>query len=501
MKHILDRTNAAGVSVLLVILFCATSAHAQQEWARTWFDQGWSYSPAEIAAAGCDRIFLYTYDLYDPAHSMHSYFTNYMSQCDQFGIEVIVGIRSLGDDYSGVDRDPYTVSQLTNFITSIEQYSAVVGYYTADEPVYHSGNGLSVADCQTKYNVIKSITNKPVYMTFCTADLNANNPWNYRNTYDVMMFDQYLFHIGEPEFDDLEDSYYGANNGWKSLVDRAFNAAQALNKPFINVLQAYGQPSGSTYTTTRLPTYNEERFMTYYSLIKNGAQDGGVAFWCERWRNISAALPNEPYAGNGDQWLADVGVPVMDEMDILASAINSQEIPNAFTDSSADIIHRLFMGENSSEFFLLTVNKSQSQKNDAFTLNLPINWTHLYCLETGNLVPIVNGQFSIAYDKYEVKNFKLVLLGDANGDGVVSAGDYAAVQANFGNTGELGRKLIGDTNLDGVVSAGDYATVQANFGKSLGTSTEQIPEPSMITLLAFGLTAIVKRSRFAKLCN
>jgi hypothetical protein len=85
----------------------------------------------------------------------------------------------------------------------------------------------------------------------------------------------------------------------------------------------------------------------------------------------------------------------------------------------------------------------------------------------------------------------VLLEGDANNDGVVSAGDYASVQANFGNTGPIG--ILGDANMDGVVSAGDYASVQANFGN---TSTPQVtPEPATMSLLVLGGIAMLKRRR------
>ncbi len=76
-----------------------------------------------------------------------------------------------------------------------------------------------------------------------------------------------------------------------------------------------------------------------------------------------------------------------------------------------------------------------------------------------------------------------LLPGDANRDGVVSAGDYASVQANFGNTGEPG--ILGDANGDGVVSAGDYAAVQAHFGNT-ATTASKIPEPVTMSLLVIG---------------
>lgn len=89
--------------------------------------------------------------------------------------------------------------------------------------------------------------------------------------------------------------------------------------------------------------------------------------------------------------------------------------------------------------------------------------------------------------------YALVLLeGDANRDGVVSAGDYASVQANFGSTGAAG--ILGDANGDGVVSAGDYASVQANFG-STASSPAPAPEPTTMALLVFGGVAILRRPR------
>jgi len=87
------------------------------------------------------------------------------------------------------------------------------------------------------------------------------------------------------------------------------------------------------------------------------------------------------------------------------------------------------------------------------------------------------------------------ILGDANRDGVVSAGDYAAVQANFGNAGVEGF-LVGDANGDGIVSAGDYACIQANFGNSAPASSAiSTPEPMTLSLLSLGGLALLKRKR------
>ena len=93
---------------------------------------------------------------------------------------------------------------------------------------------------------------------------------------------------------------------------------------------------------------------------------------------------------------------------------------------------------------------------------------------------------------WDVVYAPVLLEGDANRDGVVSAGDYATVQANFGATGAAG--IPGDANGDGVVSAGDYSSVQANFGNT-GPTVEITPEPATMGLLLVSGIAMLKRKR------
>ena len=61
--------------------------------------------------------------------------------------------------------------------------------------------------------------------------------------------------------------------------------------------------------------------------------------------------------------------------------------------------------------------------------------------------------------------------GDYDGDGKVTADDYAYVQLSFGTTygplpelGDIPKPLVGDANHDGIVSADDYASIQVHFG-------------------------------------
>ncbi len=135
---------------------------------------------------------------------------------------------------------------------------------------------------------------------------------------------------------------------------------------------------------------------------------------------------------------------------------------------------------------VVLLDEFQPQNGDTFDL---FDWDGLLtgCFSSINLPPL----FGLAWDisalyttgELGVTLKPFTLLGDANHDGVVSAGDYASVQANFGSTGDPG--IPGDANGDGVVSAGDYASVQANFGNVAGSS-EAVPEPVTLSTLVLG---------------
>jgi hypothetical protein len=133
--------------------------------------------------------------------------------------------------------------------------------------------------------------------------------------------------------------------------------------------------------------------------------------------------------------------------------------------------------------------------------DLDVSEIDLLSLELAGAAPTGKG-------KSDIGSFK-----DANGDSLADLLLYFAVQDMdlAGSPTELilnglfndGTALAGsdtirmvgpgDANGDSVVSAGDYASVQANFGNVAPTMT--VPEPVTMSLLAIGGLAIIRRRR------
>lgn len=75
-------------------------------------------------------------------------------------------------------------------------------------------------------------------------------------------------------------------------------------------------------------------------------------------------------------------------------------------------------------------------------------------LGTGDIVTISNGT--------ETKSFRIVIYGDVNGDGLVSAVDYVKIKNYIISASELSGsyKLAADVNNDGTITAVDYVNVK-----------------------------------------
>ncbi len=115
----------------------------------------------------------------------------------------------------------------------------------------------------------------------------------------------------------------------------------------------------------------------------------------------------------------------------------------------------------------------------------------------GFLIPLSAGDYSLWLQQHGATTsyqFDLVLItspplvGDADGDGTVGAGDYVIWAATFGQTGE---GLAADFDANGAIGSGDYALWAANFGKTLPQGGGNVPEPATLWLGLVGGLAVL----------
>ncbi len=95
----------------------------------------------------------------------------------------------------------------------------------------------------------------------------------------------------------------------------------------------------------------------------------------------------------------------------------------------------------------------------------------------------------------KLKVVSLVVLGDADGNGVVDAADYILIKTNF-DTGGYTSYTNGDVSGDGNVDWTDLQILMTALSTS-GTSASNTPEPATLGLLAIGALAMLKRKRKA----
>ncbi len=408
----------------------------------------------------------------------------YLREAEAGDMRVIVGI----DEAFINSTNPVDVTGIIDLVNTYKDYPAVAGWYTADEPYWVQG--ISLAKMQTAYDAIKTVDTKPVFIAFGEPTVERGIPNLWRNAFDHFLIDSYPARVGEPEFSRLDTK-------WKLDMQNAHEQSQLAGKPWWSVMEGIGEAEGETHGY-RLPTYNEARFMNYYSLSESPT---GLLHYNYYRNEITVAHPGEAYPYDGHQWFDEVWTPQAAEINMLGPSLLNGALGGAVSDDATDIRTDVYYDPDTGKYYLVTLNETTGSETPTFTVNLAdppgekiISATPLF-EGAQPAIPIIGDQFSDAFSEYEVHVYELttMLLGDANGTDTVSADDYASVQSNFGDTGDPG--LSGDANGDGVVSADDYASVQSNFGAARGMGGASVPEPGTMALLAAGSLLLLKRKR------
>ncbi len=149
----------------------------------------------------------------------------------------------------------------------------------------------------------------------------------------------------------------------------------------------------------------------------------------------------------------------------------------------------------------ITSSIAATTKNTAIGIELNDNGSGGALFSTFAGQPVTNTDILIGY----------TFFGDANLDGKVDAADYGLIDTGFAM--HLTTWRNGDFNYDGVINGDDYTLIDNAFNTqgnvvlnaipaaelALNTSQIAVPEPTAISLLIFGITALTTRRRHRRL--
>ncbi len=216
------------------------------------------------------------------------------------------------------------------FIRTYKNHPAVYGWYLYDEPEIKNPTPLTPELLTAVYQAIKEEDkSKPVAIVF--SDINKIEYYN--NAMDIIMWDVYPCNDNVPEFQWV--------SSYRESLNRVINIADAKQKKFWNVLQAY---SGHGLKK-RPPTKAEFRYMFYYSIFSGS---DGLLFWMHPWSTPA--------------WNKSVLYPTINEFQpYIAAIINGHKSQNIAPVNYTNTVEvKLFPLPNSRKILVVAINHDRS---------------------------------------------------------------------------------------------------------------------------------------------
>ncbi|KKL19542.1 hypothetical protein LCGC14_2464420, partial [marine sediment metagenome] len=331
-----------------------------------------------------------------------------------------------GDIRVIMEVDPVLIANgdaagIRNLVSTYDDYPAVAGWSTGDEPYWMGG--LTLSKMQIAYDAIKMESTKPVVICFSEPAVERGIPYDWRSAYDQFLIDSYPARVGEAEFSRLDTK-------WKLDMQNALSQSLLADRPWWSVMQGWGKAVGEETSDHRLPTFNETRFMNYYSLSKDAT---GLLQYVYYRNKLTPAQPDEAYPYDGPTWFDEVWTPLAAEINTIGMSLQNGKLSGAASDDTPDVRTDVYYDPDTGKYYMVAMNETTGSETTTFTVDLDPPGEKLILATplfegARPVIPFVGTQFSDEFSDYEVHVYELMtmLLGDANGDGVVSADDYAS---------------------------------------------------------------------------
>ena len=223
-----QRMGILATTVLCVVFLLSPTVRAVDPFASGpypvgWWDTlgAWEDAP-DIYFLGGNTTLAY--------YSSSEYYRNrYLAEAAAGGMRVIMGF-----DTSFINSNGFVdVQGILDYVNTYKDHPAVAGWTTSEEDWY--ARGMTLPTVQLAYDTIKSVSDKPVFITFTEYALNPVEvnpiiPVQWKTAYDQFLVDVYPTRTGGPEFSRLE--YEGRGKDFKADMVRAQQASIAADRPW-----------------------------------------------------------------------------------------------------------------------------------------------------------------------------------------------------------------------------------------------------------------------------
>lgn len=393
--------------LILMINAGATPTHADDTFQLGWFERIPDVESIEsVAGPGqADVILPYNWKV-DPDQVQ-----TYLDEAVKHGVQVIVEVPR-----KPIDED--RLEEVEAFVKRFDEHPAVQGWYTADEPV--SAQKWSVDLMERTYDAVKRQSDKPVYICFSYGETRRGEVADFKNAFDVMMFNAYPYRLNPDDPAGGAIEYAGAPF-WTQWIDKFADLARELDKPWWNTLQCTGQVPYHTKRDFRLPSYGEARYQLYKSVV-NDAQ--GVLYWAHYVMHNSTGHANytypsnDPYPHDGTTWFGEIYQPLAERFVSIQPALAPGNAVRGVRKNSEDFDAKLYRQPDEDGFVLILVNShswsgrkgtTPSQEPQDVVVRLPFRPEIVDRLEgaEGNIAKVVGQSMIVTLEPFEVQVYRL----------------------------------------------------------------------------------------------